>query len=405
MARVVANLRVFATVSTFGDILPLGTANSVRPQPLAAAVSMRPDPLPNTVPATVSVVIPCYNYADYLAQAVNSALSQAGVTVDVVIVDDRSSDDSLVVANALAREDSRVAVIAHEANSGPVTTFNDGMAAAQGEFLVRLDADDLLTPGSLARAVAVMNSQQSVGLVYGHPLHFSGLILPAARSVATRWSLWPGKDWLRSCCTTGFNSITSPEVVMRSSVARAVGGQQPLAHTHDMEMWLRIAAYSDVAYIQGVDQAWHREHAQSLSARKVDAVVDLLERRAAFEVLFAGPVGFLPGADELSALARQAIAADAIELVTRQHDRSSPNLALCERLIAIARETVTDPTTIRGWRGMEQRIAMGGKVSSRYPPFVIERLLRGLRGALRRRRWHRTGMHEPMPPTSRRLAT
>ena len=106
-------------------------------------------------PATVTVVIPCYNYARYLPLAVNSALDQTGVVVDVVIVDDCSQDDSLTVANDLANRDHRVKVLAHTINQGPVATFNDGLEMATGEFLVRLDADDLLTPGALQRAVAV----------------------------------------------------------------------------------------------------------------------------------------------------------------------------------------------------------------------------------------------------------
>ena len=104
---------------------------------------------------TVTVVIPCYNYARYLPAAVGSVLSQSGVQADVVIVDDASSDDSLAVGRALEANDPRITVLAHARNAGPVQTFNDGLAAVHGEFLVRLDADDLLTPGSLERSVAV----------------------------------------------------------------------------------------------------------------------------------------------------------------------------------------------------------------------------------------------------------
>ena len=62
-----------------------------------------------------------------------------------------------------------------------VATFNDGAKTATGEFLVRLDADDLLTPGSLARATQLARAYPSVGLVYGHPIHFSTESLPESR--------------------------------------------------------------------------------------------------------------------------------------------------------------------------------------------------------------------------------
>lgn len=342
--------------------------------------------------ATVTVVIPCYNYARYLPQAVESVLAQAGVDVNVIIVDDASTDDSLEVATALCACDPRVTVIAHPLNQGPVETFNDGLAQASGEFLARLDADDLLTPGSLARSVAVMHAHSSVGLVYGHPLHFSGEQLPAARLIAKRWTVWPGRDWLAARCRSGLNVITSPEVLMRKSVVDEVGGQQPLAHTHDMEMWLRMSAFCDVAYIHGADQAWHRDHPASLSARQVDALRDLTERRDAFALLFDGPAGDIPEAAMLRMAAMEAIATDAVELASRQFDRSNPDRGLVMTFRAIASSLVADVHALRGWSGLEKRMAMGAEKASRHPLFFAERVVRGLLGRYRRRRWHQTGV-------------
>lgn len=342
--------------------------------------------------ATVTVVIPCYNYGRYLPQAVGSVLAQPGIAVDVVVVDDASADDSLAVARGLAAADARVAVLSHARNAGPVATFNDGLALASGEFLVRLDADDLLTPGALARAVAVMRAHPAVGLVYGHPLHFRGDRLPPARGRATGCTVWPGRRWLADRCVTGLNVITSPEVLMRRSVVDRVGGQNALAHTHDMEMWLRMSAFCDVAYIHGADQAWHREHADSLSARHVDALRDLLERRDAFEVLFAGPAGGLPEAGRLRAAAMRALATDAVELASRQYDHAGADAALAARLRAIALSLVPDAAALPGWSGMERRMAMGARRASRHPLFFAERVLRGLAGRYRRRRWHRAGI-------------
>src|SRR5215210_1888787 len=99
----------------------------------------------------VSVVIPLYNYGRFLGECVQSALDQDGVDVDVLVIDDASTDDSLSVATAIAAGDSRVRVVCNERNLGMVGTMNEGLWAAGGEYLVKLDADDLLTPGALAR--------------------------------------------------------------------------------------------------------------------------------------------------------------------------------------------------------------------------------------------------------------
>lgn len=343
--------------------------------------------------ATVSVVIPCYNYAHYIREAVASALSQTGVEVDVIVVDDKSTDDSLAVATELADRDLRVTVVANGHNSGMVETFNNGLRAAGGEFLVRLDADDLLTPGSLERAVAVFRAHPSVGLVYGRPLHFEGAELPAARTTASAWTVWPGLSWLEGRCRSGVNVITSPEVVMRMSVVREAGPQKPLRHTPDMEMWLRLAAFGDVAYIHGADQAWHREHAASMSATEVDDVVDLLERHETFEALFTGAVARVPGADRMRESAHGALAREAVMRASREFDAGRGASQAARDLMDLAARFSADPRGIPGWAGLQRRIRRGAARSASPAHSLGPRIVRRLATELRGLRWRQEGVY------------
>ncbi|MCO6388802.1 glycosyltransferase [Aliihoeflea sp. 40Bstr573] len=359
----------------------------------AIARKTRVQAVPTALPeGTVTVVIPCFNYARYLPGAVASVLGQEEAIVDVIIVDDASTDDSLAVARQLARQDSRIVVLSHPRNCGPVQTFNDGLARAKGEFLVRLDADDLLTPGSLKRAIAVMRRYPSVGLVYGRPLHFrDGEALPAARERPTSWTIWPGLLWLSDRCRTSTNVITSPEALMRRSVVDRVGGQKQLAHAHDMEMWLRMSAFSDVAYIHGADQAWHRDHAESLSSREVDCLCDVTERRDVFTILFAGLAGQLPEAPILEQSARAGLAANVVEIAKRQFDRPGPGRAQVPVLQEVVRGLVADVHSVPGWSGLERRIAMKPGWSHTRLVFLLERLVRSLRGRYSIWKWNRYG--------------
>ncbi len=350
--------------------------------------------LPANSSATVTVIIPNFNYARYLSEAVRSALSQRDVVVDVIIVDDASTDDSLAVIRRMALEDDRISWVAHDLNAGPVTTFNDGLAKATGEFLVRLDADDLLTPGSLIRAVAVAQHCPSVGLVYGHPLHFSGPTRPRARQRPTQWTIWPGRTWLRDRCHDGFNVITSPEVLMRKSIIDEVGGQKDLAHTHDMEMWLRVSAFSDVAYIHDVDQAWHRDHKDSLSARKVDTFKDLLERRDAFQVLFAGMAAQLPESNYLLSSAMRAVAAQAVNEAIRAYGKGSSTRLDVERYVDIAKATMTDVETLQEWRLLQRWLQYTSHDIGSHPAFLARRILGKLQQIIAWRRWHRSGVFQ-----------
>lgn len=348
-----------------------------------------PGPEGTATAATVSVVIPCYNYARYLPEATTSVLSQEGVAVDVVIVDDCSTDGSAEVAASLAAADPRIRLLRNAVNRGPVETFNTGLAAATGEFLVRLDADDLLTPGSLARAVCLMRAYPSVGLVYGHPVHFvDGRDRTQARTRPTRWTVWPGPRWVMDRCADGLNVITSAEVCMRMSVVRRVGGQKPLAHTHDFEMWLRLASVADVGYIHGVDQAWHREHSSSLSARKVDVAVDLQERRLAFQTLFAGPAGQLPWAGQAERAASRALDRHVVELLGHEVDVNGGRSELFSSLLALDVEPSAENA-----RQREQiiRRAQGRRGAVERGRSLLRRGRGMVRARIRHHRWHRRG--------------
>ncbi|RAN76504.1 hypothetical protein B5P43_23185 [Bacillus sp. SRB_336] len=296
-----------AAIVAFLSRSPLRPATSVPAVRAAVAPGRR---------ASVSVVIPCYNYGHFLRGAVASALNQRGVDVQVIIVNDKSPDGTAAIADELASSDARVEVVHNEVNLGHVASFNRGLARVTGEFLVRLDADDLLTSGSLARAVALFDAFDNVGLIYGNPRHFTTLEPPNGRCGRVSWSVWSGPEWLAERCRQGVNCITTPEAILRMSVVDHVGPLDTrLRFAQDMEMWCRVAAVSDVARINGADQALHRDHAASMSANEGSPFeVDLAERRLVFDLVFSGIGAALPNAASLRALAQQSLDREA-----RQH--------------------------------------------------------------------------------------
>ncbi|WP_082072059.1 glycosyltransferase family 2 protein [Pseudarthrobacter chlorophenolicus] len=340
----------------------------------------------------VSVVIACYNYARYLPNAVQSCISQSDVDVEIIIVDDASTDDSFAVAELLREQHPNVSFIHRPENGGPVEAFNDGARVATGEFLVRLDADDLLTPGSLGRATLVAQAFPSVGLVYGHPLHFSDLPLPTPRVRPTAWTIWPGNEWLTDRCSSGKNVITSPEVLIRRSLLERYGYLSPLAHSHDMELWLRLSAFSDVAYIHGADQAWHREHARSLSATSVNDLVDFRERAAAFRILFEGPAGAHPDSTSLHALARRSLAKEALWKTRHELARGIQFSSL--RTTWLDLSAAMDPaiTGSPEWNRLHRPPAEWFLPPLLRPRAVALRLRGRIKSDLAWHRWHRTGV-------------
>ncbi|MGJ0391060.1 glycosyltransferase [Microbacterium sp. CGR1] len=334
---------------------------------------------------TATVVIPCYNYGHFLPASVASALDQEGVDVDVVIVDDASPDGSVEVARALAAADPRISLIAHETNKGHILTYNDGLATATGDYVVLLSADDLLTKDALSRALALMERHPEVGLVYG-PVVIFDEVPPAEKSAPSEeWVVWGGREWADRLFRYGVNVIKSPEAVVRTSVLRQVGLYDPEhPHAGDLQMWLRIAAVSDVGYLPGVVQACYRQHTQNMHSAVFGTdqvrgmVTDLQHRLDAFTTA-ASSFG---EAERLATQIRLTSAREAIDLASRAYVWGFTETWPVDEFVEFARQQdpAVDETT--AGRAFRRRRTVGPRLSRRNPLFVLrERRLTGARRA------------------------
>lgn len=110
----------------------------------------------NFDPVLISVVMPCYNAAPYVGEAIECVMQQSYPHVELIVVDDGSSDDSEpIIARLAARYPDRIAVL-HQTNSGPYAARNRGLAHARGNFIAFLDADDTWHPDALGQMHAAI---------------------------------------------------------------------------------------------------------------------------------------------------------------------------------------------------------------------------------------------------------
>jgi glycosyltransferase involved in cell wall biosynthesis len=113
-----------------------------------------------------SVLIPVYNKAPYVKEAVDSVLNGTFQDLEIVCVDDKSSDNSLEILRTIT--DPRLRIIELPRNLGPAGAANAGFDACKGEYIVRLDADDLAVPDRLAKQIAFMDAHGEIGASGGH---------------------------------------------------------------------------------------------------------------------------------------------------------------------------------------------------------------------------------------------
>lgn len=120
----------------------------------------------------VSIVTPCFNQADYLRETAESVMKSSYRPIEMIIVNDGSTDNSLEIAEGLAREYKEISVI-DQPNKGVSVARNHGISEAKGEIILPLDGDDLISPNYVEEAVNILTQKPEVKVVYCDAVKFN----------------------------------------------------------------------------------------------------------------------------------------------------------------------------------------------------------------------------------------
>lgn len=196
----------------------------------------------------VSVVMPVYNAGKYLRSAMESVLAQTFTDFELIAVDDGSKDDSLAILREFEAKDPQVKVISR-ANTGIVGALNDGLVAASGELVARMDSDDLSTPDRFEKQVAFLREHPD------HVLVGSQVMLIDSNGAA----LCPKRDteYTHDAIDAGHLSgrwpLVHPTVMMRRDAVRNVGGYRAKYQwLEDLDLFLRLAEVGKLASLKDV---------------------------------------------------------------------------------------------------------------------------------------------------------
>ncbi len=205
----------------------------------------------------VSVIIPAYDAALYLREAVESLCKQTYKNLQIIIINDGSRDNTADIANCLAVQDPRIEVI-HKKNAGVSAARNNGFEAVKGEYLCFLDADDVYLPQKIAKQVAFLEVHRDVDLVYCDNYlgdkHLQITEPPASNC--------PPIAFQQAFVYRNWFSPIAP--MLRTSLMKKVGLFDASFHGgEDRDYWIRCLAYTDFAYLPEALGIYRRHPKQS----------------------------------------------------------------------------------------------------------------------------------------------
>ncbi|MBA3442851.1 MAG: glycosyltransferase [Pyrinomonadaceae bacterium] len=228
---------------------------SSRPKFVVPLLNMMAEGMTVRKPQLVSVIIPCYNQAHFLVEAIESVRRQAYCHVELIVVDDGSSDNTAEVA---ARY-THVRCIRQE-NQGLAGARNTGIRGSAGDFLVFLDADDRLLPGALAAGVSGLTARPECAFIYGSYRHITvdGLHLSTERSRCLE------RDHYLELLRRNFIGMHGAVMYRRAFLEPVNGFDASLGACEDYDLYLRIARRFPIT-CHGEVVAEYRRHGASMS--------------------------------------------------------------------------------------------------------------------------------------------
>jgi glycosyltransferase involved in cell wall biosynthesis len=264
--------------------------------------------------STTSTVIAAHNAAPTIRAAVASVLEQTLPVLEVVVVDDGSTDETAEIVGSI--EDSRVRVISRP-NGGPAAARNTGIAAARGDYIGFLDSDDLWLPGYVERATALLSSAENPGFAYTDAFAFDSTTGRVRRTTAMAAPPDPPRERDGFLAALLRRNFVFTATTVPATVLEMVGGyEERLPTSEDYHLWLRILMAGFDPLWMGGPLAMYRLHDRQASRQilrmkgtwaRVYETLDadempsaatcelLLERRAAAQrelSIAAGEAGF-----------------------------------------------------------------------------------------------------------------
>ncbi len=230
----------------------------------------------------VSVVMPVYNGEKYLREAIESILDQSYKNIELVIINDGSSDSSKSII--LSYKDPRILYLENKINSGIVYTRNKGLGSANGKYIATLDCDDIAFPDRIERQVYFLEKNADYGMCGS----FYN-IMDGDGNSGKKIQMPTGNRDILTYLLLG-NCFCNSTVMIRSEIARELRYKENFYLAEDYELWLRISEQTKLAILPFYG-AYYRVHGGNITVSKMDDMFFLVKKLNA-EILMNARIDF-----------------------------------------------------------------------------------------------------------------
>jgi len=231
----------------------------------------------------ITVVIAAYNAARFIRETLESVLGQSLQDLEVIVVDDGSTDDTQQFLSSFS--DSRLTVLRQDNNSGVSVARNAGLALARAPHIFFLDADDILAADALSKMVNTLDNNPDHVACFGHHIKIAEDGSDLSMGSYIRWKLLPTADTLRHLIAKNF---ICGAICVRTDAARAVGGfDATLRLGEDWEFWCRLALLGDFAAMPDDILLLYRQRFSSANYRLRKS--PLRPNHQALDVIYSNP--------------------------------------------------------------------------------------------------------------------
>ncbi|EHU5196724.1 glycosyltransferase [Vibrio vulnificus] len=184
----------------------------------------------------VSVILPVFNASKYIEDAINSVLRQSYKNFEFIIINDGSTDDSSIILNDLAGKDSRIKLYERE-NKGLIYTLNEALSYCKGEFIARMDADDICSPCRLMKQLQYFESNPNVD-VLGSWVNVFG-------ANNTIYKYFENDRVIKESLVRGIGSgFAHPTVMFKRKIIEQLGYNlydEKYKHAEDIALWMKLS--------------------------------------------------------------------------------------------------------------------------------------------------------------------